>query len=96
MKALDAIGDEDSRAIIEEAKYGEKPMTAPVAAMAILTQMRGKPKGESRKGAGESYMEKRHAETAQMNRVEAGAAEDNDEEDVRAMAREMAKAQRAY
>ena len=96
MKALDAIGDEDSRAIIEEAKYGDTPMTAPEAAMAILTQMRGKPKGESRKGAGESYMEKRHAETAQMNRVEAGAAEDNDEEDVRAMAREMAKAQRAY
>ena len=40
-------------------------------------------------------MEKRRAETAQMNRVEAGAAGDNDE-DIRAMAREMAKAQRAY
>ena len=98
MKALDAIGDEDSRELIEEAKYGENPMTAPEAAMAILTQMRGKPKGEGRKGAGESYMEKRRAETAQMNRVEAGAAGDNDgdDEDIRAMAREMAKAQRAY
>ena len=98
MKALDAIGDEESRELIEEAKYGENPMTAPEAAMAILTQMRGKPKGESRKGAGEGYMEKRRAETAQMNRVEAGAAGDNDEgdEDIRAMAREMAKAQRAY
>ena len=94
MKALDAIGDEDSRAIIEEAKYGDKPMTAPEAAMAILTQMRGKPKSEEKKS--ESYMAIRHRETAQMNRVEAGAAEDNDEKDVRAMAQEMARAQKAY
>ena len=94
MKALDAIGDEDSRAIIEEAKYGDTPMTAPEAAMAILTQMRGKPKNEEKKS--ESYMAIRHRETAQMNRVEAGAAEDNDEKDVRAMAQEMARAQKAY
>ena len=40
MKALDAIGDEDSRAIIEEAKYGDTPMTAPEAAMAIRTEAR--------------------------------------------------------
>lgn len=94
MKALDAIGDEDSRAIIEEAKYGDTPMTAPEAAMAILTQMRGKPKPEEKKSEG--YMAIRHRETAQMKRVEAGAAEDNDEEDVRAMAKEMARAQKAY
>lgn len=94
MKALDAIGDEDSRAIIEEAKYGDTPMTAPEAAMAILTQMRGKPKTEEKKS--ESYMAIRRRETAQMNRVEAGAAEDNDEKDVRAMAQEMARAQKAY
>ena len=36
MKALDAIGDEDSRAIIEEAKYGDTPMTAPEATMKLF------------------------------------------------------------
>jgi len=38
MKALDDICDESSRDIIAEAKYGETPMSAPEAAMAILTQ----------------------------------------------------------
>ena len=96
MKALDAIGDEESRAIIEEAKYGEHPMTAPEAAMAILTQMRGKPRSEAARD--ESYLSKRREETAQMKRVEAGAAQDNDEgdEDIRAMAQAMAKAQSGY
>ena len=43
-------------------------------------------------------MEKRRKETAQMNRVQAGAAGDNDEgdEDVRAMAKAMARAQKGY
>lgn len=100
MKALDDICDEDSREIIAEAKYGENPMSAPEAAMAILTQMRKAPKAPD-KANGAGYMDKRREETSRMSGVKAGETGDNDpgrrdEDEIDALAQMMASAQRRY
>lgn len=100
MKALDDICDESSRDIIAEAKYGETPMSAPEAAMAILTQMRNSQKA-SDKNDGANYMAKRKEETSRMSNVKAGESKDNDparrdEDEIDALAQMMASAQRRY
>ena len=100
MKALDDICDESSRDIIAEAKYGETPMSAPEAAMAILTQMRNSQKA-SDKNDGANYMAKRKEETSRMRNVKAGESKDNDparrdEDEIDALAQMMASAQRRY
>ena len=100
MKALDDICDESSRDIIAEAKYGETPMSAPEAAMAILPQMRNSQKA-SDKNDGANYMTKRKKETSRMSDVKAGESKDNaparrDEDEIDALAQMMASAQRRY
>lgn len=100
MKALDDICDESSRDIIAEAKYGETPMSAPEAAMAILTQMRNSQKAPD-KNEGANYMAKRKEETSGMRGVKAGESKDNDparrdEDEIDELAQMMASAQRRY
>lgn len=83
-----------------QAKYGDQPRTAQEVSMEILEKMLAGKNGkkDAAKDKGAAYLQNRKNETKQMNAVQAGAAADNDDDDadVRSMARMMAEAQRAY
>ena len=87
---------EETKETIMQAKYGDQPRTAQEVSMEILEKMlAGK---DAQKAQGAAYLQNRKNETKQMNAVQAGAAADNDDDDadVRSMARMMAEAQSAY
>lgn len=75
-KSID--GDEGAQ-MIHDAKYGETPRTAQDVAVEILKSgsMR-KATAQPKANPGQSYLQKRKAETAQMQDVKGGASADND------------------
>lgn len=100
MQALDRLMTEETKETIMQAKYGDQPRTAQEVSMEILEKMLAEKNGkkDAAKDKGAAYLQNRKNETKQMNAVQAGAAADNDDDDadVRSMARMMAEAQRAY
>ena len=100
MQALDRLMTEDTKETVMQAKYGDNPRTAQEVSMEILEKMLAGKNGQkdAHEDKGAAFLQSRRNETKQMNAVQAGAAADNDDDDadVRNLARMMAKAQSAF